>query len=141
MKKYLVDSKQLWHQINMPGVVGGVYKLHCFTSDDHQDVIPVNRVLGTDNEGVLYIGKADCFLDRVIELKKTILPESEYKTDTHICGRRYWTKIHKNFRIKFPVKRLCVSLVKSDTPEKSEKEELEEYCMKFGEIPPLNRMG
>lgn len=140
MDKFIVDSEELWHHINdLYKNKGGVYRLHCFSSDDHQDVIPVHRTIGADPDGVLYIGKADCFLDRVIELKKSLLPK--YKTDTHICGRRYWNDMLYRFRMQFPLERLCVSLVKSDTPEESEKKELEEYCIKFGEIPPLNRMG
>ena len=107
------------------GTKGGVYKLHCYLPDDSKDVMPTNRILGTDDQGVLYIGKADSFLERVIDLKKSLLPN--YKTDNHGCGSRYWNQTHTNFRVQFPMYRLFVSLIQSDDPGKFEKAEFNNY--------------
>ncbi len=51
----------MWHEINEQyGETGGVYILRC------GDVgpVPVNRLLACDEEGTLYIGKANSFLDQ-----------------------------------------------------------------------------
>lgn len=139
MKKLLLSSDDLWHQIkDMYGSKGGVYKLHCYSDIDQLQIMTTNRLLGTDEDGVLYIGKAISFLDRVINLKKSISPE--YKGSSHICGNRYKNDTYKNLRAKFTYSNLCVSFIESDNPEKDEKKEIEEYCKKFGEPPPLNRM-
>lgn len=61
------------------------------------------------------------------------------KRTGHICGRRYWNNKYEKLRKKYPVERLCVSFIASDSPENKEKEELEKYCRQFGEPPPLNR--
>ncbi len=42
--------------------------------DEHKSPVSIPRVLGVDREGILYIGKADAFTDRVIYLKKCLHP-------------------------------------------------------------------
>ena len=85
-----------------------------FSPDNHQEVMPINRI------------------------KRSLLPN--YRSHNHVCGRRYRLDLFESFRDRFPVERLCVSLTDSDEPEALEKKELKEYCKKFGELPPLNRM-
>ena len=136
-EKYLITSEELWNQINERfGDKGGVYKLHCLSLSGPKRIEPLSRLLNVDNEGVLYIGKAISYLDRVINLKKSLLPKM--KSQGHICGRRYWNDTYKTLRVRYPAERLCISFVQSDSPEKLEKEELASYCKRFGEPPPLN---
>lgn len=137
MNELLLSADDLWEQIhNIYGDAGGVYKLYCL--EDSGDVIQANRLLGTDKEGVLYIGKAVSFVDRVINLKKTLSPPK--KRSGHICGRRYWNERFEKLRLRFPFERLYLTVIDSDRPEELEREELDVYCKKFGEPPPLNRM-
>lgn len=132
IKAYKISHPSFWDQIEKDfRKGGGVYKL--FTVE--KDVIkPIARVLGNDKEGTLYIGKADCFLDRVINLKKSLNPN--YKSQAHICGRRY-KKIDK-FMEHFPYDQMWVCLIESSEPETLEREMLYTYIQKFGEVPPLN---
>lgn len=135
VKEYLLLSDTLWEEIYRDfNNKGGIYKL--FYKNNGQ-IRPIKRLLGTDKEGILYIGKASYFLNRVIELKKTIDPQM--KTDSHICGRRY----NKNDNIKkaFPFNNLHIQLTDDNRPEKKEKELLDNYFKKFGEVPPLNAEG
>ena len=121
-----------WDQINDAfGERGGVYRLIFKVGDNYQ---PIPRLLEKDPEGVLYIGKADSFLDRVIDLKKTIWPK--YNSGAHIAGRRY----KKNDRLKqrIPWDTLFVQLIPADDPKSEESQMIENYFNKFGEVPPLN---
>ena len=112
---------------------GGIYKIIAVRNGQR---VPINRFLGTDNEGVLYIGKATSYVKRVIDLKKSIAPVSEYKGKAHICGRRYkkTTKIAE----QFPYDQLFVDLIPMDKPEEKEKELIRTYFETYGEVPPLN---
>jgi len=136
MRYFLITDPDFYP--NVP-TMGGVYRLHCFANDEGSDVMPVPRVLGVDHEGILYIGKATAFTDRVINLKKAISPE--FRGTSHICGRRYKNPHYQSFGERFPASRLCVSFEPTSTPEKSEREALIAYVMRFGELPPLNRQG
>jgi hypothetical protein len=128
----LLGDKELWKLISdQHGRTGGVYKIIAARDGLR---IPVNRFLGTDNEGVLYIGKATSFLDRVIDLKKSI--SVDYHSTAHICGRRY--KSNPKIAVSFPYDILHLELIQSDHPEKLEKELLAEYAKQYGEVPPLN---
>ncbi len=110
---------------------GGVYKIVAVRNGRRQ---LVNRFLGTDNRGVLDIGKATSFIDRVIDLKKSI--STDYNGRAHICGRRY--KSNPNIAKQFPYDILFIDLVPSDTPEELERKLITEYANTFGEVPPLN---
>ena len=127
MKYYHLYSDELWEQINTDfGVAGGVYKLFYIDSTRNEPK-GINRLFGTDKNGVLYIGKADSFLDRVIGLKKTLLPN--YLSDNHIAGRRI--KNNPTILKNFPLERLFVTLISSDDPLSIEKEELIKYELKY----------
>jgi hypothetical protein len=134
---YAIFSSDMWHEINEEfGKKGGVYLLKCSNkSQELQDVIAINRLLKTDSEGILYIGKASSFLVRVAELKKSISPD--YESSSHECGARY--KSNPLISAKFPFKNLFVKLIPSDDPRSLEFELLSKYEREFGELPPLNR--
>ena len=135
IKEYLLSSKTLWYEINNNYQEnGGAYKLYC---KENGLVRPVERFLGRDTDGILYIGKATSYLVRVIYLKKTFDPNM--KSDSYICGRRY----NKNESIKetYPFQNLFIELIGHNSPEDKEKELLNECFTKFGEVPPLNAHG
>lgn len=135
MKEYLLSSENLWNEINDDFKdKGGAYKLFC---KENGKVKEIARLLDIDKDGILYIGKAISYLDRVINLKKTMHPEM--KSDSHICGRRY----NKNDKIKeaFPYSNLYIHLIGHEKPEEMERKLIDEYFEKFGEVPPLNANG
>jgi hypothetical protein len=128
----LFADAAFWNSINERHEQrGGVYKIIAVSGGKR---VPVNRFLGTDNEGVLYIGKATSFLDRVLDLKKSLSPS--YNSNAHICGRRY--KSLPNIAKHFPFETLHVDLIPSDTPEVLEAQLLDSYRNIYGEVPPLN---
>ena len=127
-----IADTNLWNKINMQFQdKGGVYKIIAVQDEQR---ITIKRFLGYDRNGVLYIGKANSFLDRVINLKKSISPE--YKGSSHICGRRY--KANPSIAIQFPFEILFIELTQSDNPVDLEKNMLIDYRLVFGEVPPLN---
>jgi hypothetical protein len=128
----LIKAKDFWDEINKRHQQkGGVYKLIAVKDGKR---IPVNRFLGTDNDGILYIGKAISFLDRVIDLKKSIAPE--FYGSGHDCGRRY--KSDPGIPKQFPYDNLYIELSPTDNPKELEAALLEAYLKAFGELPPFN---
>lgn len=128
----LFSDRDFWQLINDRYLKkGGIYKIIAVRDGQR---VPVNRFLGTDNEGILYIGKATSFPDRVIELKKSIAPD--YNGTAHICGRRY--KSNPDIAKLFPYDILHIELIEADSPEELEQQLLREYSSVYGEAPPLN---
>jgi len=77
-----ISSPDLWECIDSVfGKSGGIYKVACVRDESSDEVMPLQRLLGEDMEGVLYIGMADSFLNRVIELKKSVSPD--YRSRSH----------------------------------------------------------
>lgn len=127
-----LSADTFWDSINKRHQEkGGVYKIIAVSGGKR---VPVNRFLGTDDEGVLYIGKATSFLSRVIDLKKSISPA--HNGSAHICGRRY--KSLPKIAEHFPFEMLQIELIPSDTPEVLEGLLLDTYRHRYGEVPPLN---
>ena len=127
-----IADNDFWNKINNQFQDnGGVYKI--IAVQDGQR-ITIKRFLGYDKNGILYIGKANSFLDRVIDLKKSISPE--YQGTSHICGRRY--KSNPNIARQFPFSILFIELIHSDKPDELEKDLLNDYRLVYGEVPPLN---
>jgi len=127
-------SDDIWNQINENfGTRGGIYFLYC--KHDNGDIIPTDRLLKTDPNGILYIGKAISFLERVVELKKSLSPVHHSKG--HECGFRMK---ELNLLNKFRYENLFVRLTESTDELQLEKEELTKYELEFGELPPLNRV-
>ena len=136
MMEFRVASERFWHDINDSfGVRGGIYFLVCVGEDGNPQ--PVGRLLAEDPGGVLYIGMASSFLDRVIELKKSLSPG--HMSKGHECGSRH--KSHALISQQYPYERLWVRFLETDSPRAAEQEALEKYIAEFGELPPLNRAG
>jgi len=136
---FVISSNDFWAEISKThGQGGGVYKLHCLKTTGSDEFKPLPRLLHIDPEGVLYIGKALSYIDRIINLKKSLVPSKQ--GGEHICGRRYHGDRFEALRKAYPYELLCVTLIPSSTPETLERDELDKYCQRFGEPPPLNRM-
>jgi len=134
--KLRISSDRFWYDINDEfGDAGGVYILSC--DDQHGVQIPIQRLLGTDSDGVIYIGMAQSFLDRVIDLKKSLSPD--HLSRNHECGARH--KDHVGISTQFPYESLHVKLIQSNNPKEKESSTLKEYIETYGELPPLNRVS
>jgi hypothetical protein len=110
---------------------GGIYKIIWIVNNE-QRTIP--RLFGKDNNGVLYIGKTIKYLKRIIELKKSVLPN--FRSDNHDFGKRYNTTSIISENIKLD--ELFVVLIKTNKPDEYEFLELEKYLNTYGELPPFN---
>ena len=126
---YQLSDDNLWKILS--NKKGGVYKIIAIKEGK---IVPQHRFLNIDIEGILYIGKATSYIDRITGLVKSISPK--YKGNSHICGRRY--KSNPNIAKLFPFDLLYLDIVPSNEPEVLEKKLLREYFDKFGEAPPLN---
>lgn len=89
------------------------------------------RIFENDKNGILYIGQGDT-TSRTGKLINSI----NGKEDSHKAGIRF---IKLNFKSRFPYNKLELRISFPDDPELTEKQLLEEYEAKFGELPPLNR--
>lgn len=131
--KYQVVDNRLWDLINAEfGESGGVYII---VGIKNGEPIPVNRLLGKDLHGILYIGKARSFLDRVITLRKSVSPK--YKGTSHEFGVRY--KKHNRIQELYLRDSLYLELISTGEPDNEERKLLNKYYQAFGELPPLNR--
>lgn len=131
---FQIANERFWYQIDETiSKKGGVYILFSKTEDK---IVTIDRLLGNDEKGVLYIGMAKNYLDRVIELKKSLSPD--HNSFGHECGYRW--KQHKGIYTKFPYNTLFIKLIETDDPRKLESELLKRYEKTFGELPPLNRV-
>ena len=126
-----LNDNQLYYYIKESfGNSGGVYILKIIL--ETETPMKISRFFDEDQEGIIYIGKASCFLDRVLSLKKTIFMNSK----SHIAGRKI-KRLNSWFE-KIRVETMFVELIQSNSPEDLEREMLDEYLQKFGELPPLN---
>lgn len=130
---FRIADEDLWYQIRDSfGEAGGIYAVLAMKNEK---IIPIPRLLGSDPEGRLYIGKANSFLDRVIDLKKSTAPS--YSSSSHEFGVRY--KANERLQQQFPYSNLFLHLVGIAEASSEEKAQLQAYCEQFGELPPLNR--
>jgi hypothetical protein len=109
----------------------GVY--HIYSYKDKKP-LKINRVLRLDNEGVLYIGKSDNLRERLRILKKNIIKKPQ--VSTHTFGKKH--NENKRLQKAFPLASLFVKYQISEDSKKLEKDLLDQYFQKFGEVPPFN---
>ena len=140
-EKYLsarISDPEFWNQVNQAfGLAGGIYRVSCEGELGTRLPMPISRLLSTDPAGTLYIGMAASFVNRVIELKKSLSPD--HRSAAHECGSRY--KSHVAIAERFPYQRLLITLEHSNAPRESELMALKSYYDTFGELPPFNRSG
>lgn len=141
VEKYLsarISDPEFWTQVNQAfGVAGGIYRVSCEGEPGTRLPMPIRRLLSTDPAGTLYIGMAASFVNRVIELKKSLSPD--HRSAAHECGSRY--KSHVAIAERFPYQRLLITLEHSNAPREAELMALKSYYDTFGELPPFNRSG
>jgi hypothetical protein len=132
MKYYSLNNSPI-----LPNEIGqqqGVYILYALNSDLSPQ--PINRVLGIDTNGVLYIGQTtqQDFKTRISKFKSVMNPNLAAKKHS---GALNFKEIQK-LRERFPISALYVSIIPSSKPKQEESRLIEEYRQIFGEVPPLN---
>lgn len=120
------------------GMKGGIYRVHAGSRIEIagrvlEGFAPVPRLLGTDPDGILYIGKATDFLDRFIARTRGL---GEGKDQTHGFAKAY--RQHAPTVAAFPIENLRFTLRFAVNPREAEIEECGAYRQRFGEFPPFN---
>lgn len=94
----------------------------------------INRLIGTDEEGIMYIGKGD-ILSSSTRVGKFVNALKNTEQEHH-GGSRYFTNLIK---AQYPIEDLMIHIRLVKDPEGQEKKELKAYLDTFGELPPFNR--
>lgn len=134
-------SKKDWYDLDADarsrGEQGGVYRIHAICGHNEERFLGILRLLKLDPNGRLYIGKANVFTQRFINLLKSLNPD--LKGSGHDFAYAYMRL--SAVSEAFPVETLRFTLRFSPTPYETEQEELQSYCQEFGELPPFNAVS
>lgn len=149
-KLYAIADKTMFDSIkaDMGGHKPGIYRLHI--TDSAGKFRQIQRVLGVDNNGIIYIGTGQSVANRVGSLRKSVMAcYGEIYSDpgTHQVGKRL--RATSCLTGEFLLEQFWVSveeyLIKADADGNDpwghyglEAETLRVYREKFGEHPPLN---
>jgi excinuclease UvrABC nuclease subunit len=117
--------------INVPAT-SGIYRI--YSLDENENPRHLQRLLGTDKDGILYIGKSENLNDRVRMLWRVLQPN--YRATAHTFGVNY--KSLQVIQNAFPLDTLAIEYEENDTAKVYEKSLIETYRQLYGEVPPLN---
>ena len=100
-----------------------------------KSIKPVPRVLKTDEDGILYIGKGLLTKnhERIGELINSV---NSKDSKQHEAGEKY-----QRIRESFEIEGLSLYIYLKDDSREEEEKYLKEYLEEFGELPPLNRQA
>lgn len=112
----------------------GVYVIYALNPDLSPQ--PINRVLGADINGVLYIGQTthQDFQTRIGKFLSVMNPNLAARNHSGALNFKEIIRL----REKFPLSVLYFSIMPCDNPKIEETRLIEEYRQIFGEVPPLN---
>ncbi|NBW27613.1 MAG: hypothetical protein EBR38_03460 [Flavobacteriaceae bacterium] len=129
MTKIRISNKDFHFQIPSKS---GIYKI--YSIDERDKPKHLQRLLGIDQEGILYIGKSENLKDRVRMLWRVLQPN--YNATAHTFGLNYKSLL--SIQTEFPLETLAIEFEENDNAKIFEKEILENYRQLYGEVPPLN---
>ena len=109
----------------------GIYLIHACSN---KVPVKLNRVIGVDGKGLLYIGKSKNIRARLRMLWRVLNPK--LKATAHTFGTKY--NSNKKLRESFPFSSLFISYRTTNEPKILESKLLDNYFTKFGEVPPFN---
>lgn len=129
----LADPQHLRLQVEVGGLAGGFYRVHACprATGDTPEFLPIARVLGVDETGILFIGPSADFLNLCATLAGL----------RHgLEGGKFLAVYlnHSGLLSRFPQETLGVSFTFRENPAVSAVEELVRYQAAYGEYPPLN---
>lgn len=110
----------------------GIYKI--YSLDENDNPRHLQRLLGIDEEGVLYIGKSENLNDRVRMLWRVLQPN--YRATAHTFGMNY--KSLQVIQDEFPLDTLAIEFEENNMAKIYERSLIENYRQLYGEVPPLN---
>ena len=151
MRNYMIEDPLMWEKINNDiGRAAGIYKLRCLSpSPENNYFLPIHRIAGIDDGGILYIGTAIDLAYRLATVRKSICAAFgvKYKdAGAHSTGKCF--SKYEILRELFVLSRLCITIdTVVQTPEEPadhfalENAAIDSYAVQFGEAPPLNSMG
>ncbi len=116
---------------NIPNKAG-YYKIAI--EDSNSKRLTINRVVGEDILGVLYIGRSTNLYERLNNFKRVI---ETHRGDMHIAAERY--NDLPILETKYPRNNILIDYFVTDEHITGESEALKEYSLRHGELPPLNR--
>lgn len=111
---------------------GGVYWI--YSLDDNDIPCPINRILDTDYNGVLYIGESGNLRERLRMLWRVLNPD--YGATAHPFGMNYNSL--PELRLRFPLHTLAIEWEVNANHKDYETQLISDYRQHFGEVPPLN---
>jgi hypothetical protein len=112
----------------------GVY--HIFLFDSEGEPSTINRFIGSDPSGLIYIGAAEKTTIRYRLNAFLRSMDVKYKQNNHSAGN----KVLKNEGLNglVDLNRLFFSVVHCANAKEMESEAIHSYAQKYGEVPPLN---
>lgn len=116
----------------------GIYRIILVSPDGN--IIPVPRLLGTDNLGVLYVGSSSNLFSRLADIKKS-LPFKKNDKDVYVGGtHQFGVKAKKLYKFAdmYGLTNIRVTIKESNNFILDEIAALETYHLEFGELPPFN---
>src|SRR5437016_1304447 len=107
MHIYLLSDGDFWkNRLKAWPHGGGIYIIRCLAQGatcESSKYVPVPRILGSDQDGILYIGRATG-QKRLVDLKTSWAPQ--YVGGNHSIGFRH--KSHSSFSELYPFDRIVV---------------------------------
>jgi hypothetical protein len=110
----------------------GVY--HIYSLDPKNKPKKLHRLIGKDEEGILYIGKSENLRERLRMLWRVLNPD--LKATAHTFGEKYNT--YQVLKLNFPLNTLAIKFSCSNNAKELEIKLIDEYINNFGEVPPFN---
>jgi hypothetical protein len=112
----------------------GVYRIFLF--DSKGKPCTINRFIGSDSSGLIYIGAAEKTTIRYRLNAFLRSMDAAYRQDNHSGGK----KVANNDRLREYIqdRRLFFSVECCEDAKVKELDAIKEYVKGFGEVPPLN---
>lgn len=149
MHRYMLWETDCWEKVSTDfGSAAGIYTLRSLehsNANAGREYCLVQRILGPDPDGVLYIGCSGEVRMRIGKLRKAVCAaagEAGYlDPGVHPVGNYY---MNEKIRKKFPIRSLCVTIER--IPDGGGHYDAEErafrcYEQRFGEAPPFNQIS
>lgn len=110
----------------------GVYIIYALNTDMTPQ--PISRILGIDNNGILYIGETTNFKKRLELFRRVMSPANASIAHSGALNLKELPAL----RQRFPANCIYVKVFPHQNPNAEETRMIEEYRQEFGEVPPLN---
>ncbi len=127
-------ENMLLHELEKKDIptASGIYTVR-FWKDGH--FVPIGRAAGTDNGGIIYIGKSQNLQKRIWLFRRVVFDVSKI-IKGHVAANRYVRIARINNT--FPPQNLWIEWDLEADCKTAEADRLMAYLNKYAELPPLN---